>query len=687
MRRFVIVLGVLALAAGGLCAAGVWWSRDAQRAEYPAPPFEAQGAGGPILFMEREFPRTGTPAEKKAWRDEEKARERYLSEQGAMRRATDKEREAVKAVFAEQYVRARELAQETLSETPDSIPATFVMAEIQYKGERNLPLALYQIRQLRHRLEDLGQANPADADGREWYIRVLDLEADVLNYMDRRVEELAALDCLDKVYRPRPWRRMFALLKLGRLDEVEEIVDRVEKQGGWPLKALNMRCMIAEAHRDRAGCYRAGKDMVAKVPTSAVLWNNFGLSCLEDFRFTEAEDVFVRAATHKNQDFNNSSYFALSHLYLQQARLAEAWAAVRKGQEQRAQRPAHTREQDQATVNHALAAVLVVLGHPEAERFARLAEADPNRLGSNTAKARDQQFTNGLLLWAVLRSRGERLREDQALNSLGARLMPDGTREGLTLEEWTLERRLVKVLAEDQVLSDVFRPYLPGAPGDGPWCSGLVLEFLPPGVASEAIRQARDLEQHPSVVPYFDALSAHLALRKGQPRQALELAERALEKLPLQAERLLRGRAAAIAAEAARQLGERETCLRMSALALRDFPQAFRLHGFTIPVRIDHDGSPLAQRLAEHLRGSCRFRSDNGGFIIRVTSNGGSLVVRMERGPGDLHVEVKNEIKGAESEVVASAFRHFHERLTSPWLDLKPVDVNTMASTPVKKGP
>jgi hypothetical protein len=179
---FVILAG---LAAGALLYfRGVRSERD--RVEYAEAPFTPMGKDRPPLFILSEFPSRGTAAEKAAWRKEAAARKKDRTTNGAIARATKAERESVLALEEKKYVKSLELAESILAGEPDSIVARFVLASVQYLGEENLPRALYEVRSVRYRLESKGRQAPDDGDLREWYLRVLDLEYEILGYLDRR---------------------------------------------------------------------------------------------------------------------------------------------------------------------------------------------------------------------------------------------------------------------------------------------------------------------------------------------------------------------------------------------------------------------------------------------------------------------------------------------------------------------
>jgi hypothetical protein len=110
--------------------------------------------------------------------------------------------------------------------------------------------------------------------------------------------------------------------------------------------------------------------------------------------------------------------------------------------------------------------------------------------------------------------------------------------------------------------------------------------------------------------------------------------------------------------------------------ALRDCPAAFRMYRVAVPIHVADDGSPLAQALGERLLGSPRFRDDQAGFSVALRTTGQRLTFELSRLKSVCHCSDFVTIEGRPDQVVASACRRFHQRLMSPLLDLKPIDIN-----------
>jgi tetratricopeptide (TPR) repeat protein len=660
---FLIVLAGLAGATRAL-----WPAKEGD--SYPNCPFEKVGA---------DFPRI-IPVKEDLSREERDGISKYLQEGGAVSRAMPEEREAVAAVLNKKYVRAWELGRQIVRANRQSIPGRYVVADVFFHADGRLPRALFHIRKARRLLEERGRANPRDADSREWYIRALHLEYEILSHMDRPELQIRVVELLGQVYDDLPWLKVWPLMKLKRFDEAHRCIDQLDRTGRWKRSALLYRNAVeAEAQRRRAAL-QTGERMVQTFADDPVLWSNFAESAFGAFRLEQAEGAYRRAAQLSSRYTWSSGfgpYRSLAGVYLQQGRLQEAFVALKKAKRQRDQREPYTLDLDQGRSDRSCALFLLTVGRAEeALRFARRANDRPDRTGfTSTDEARDT-LTNKLVLWTVLQSRLEQLREEDPTATGLAGLAPDGDRRALEFEAWALKKQLQKLLGGLSRRND-FRPYLPGNAEIESWLTGSLVQVLPPAAATVAIRQARAADREfPEAAAYCDAFEAEAALCRGQPAEALDLAQKALARLPAWHERLLRARTAAVAAETARRLGQDGLSRKLLDQVLADSPQALRLIRVALPVRVQHDGSPLARRVAECLLRSPRFREDPAGFPVVINTRGGKVVLELSRLGGGRHFQEAVPAAGEEEEVVKAAVKGFHQKLMSPTLTLTAADIN-----------
>jgi tetratricopeptide (TPR) repeat protein len=644
--------------AGFAGAAWVFWPAD--EASYPDSPFEKVGA---------EFPEIDRASGNPNWD--------YLTKNGAIQRATPEEQEAIRAFLKGNYPRTLELSRTLLKKKPDSVPGRHALAGALFYGEDNLLRALFHVRKVRRQLEERGQQNPKDADSREWYIRTLDLEYLILRHLDRSAEQVRVVELLGQVYRDLPWLKVWPLAKLKRYDEARQCIDQTEKTGRFKSMVLNDRSMLAGELQQRKEAYEAALAVKKAFPNRSVFESNLGEAALGYFRLEECEQAYRAAARLADQsggpDFYGTPYHWLSLVYLQQAQMPQAWEAVKRAKVQRDLRKSYTLEQDQGRMAQSVSLFLLAQGRAEeAVRFARRVNDRPDRAGFNSSDETRDALTYKLLLWTALQNRLTQLDE-----TAPGGLLPDLDRKALDIEAWTLKRQLLKLLAGLGRRNE-FRPYLPGGASipTQPWMMGSLIGVLPSGVATVAIREAREKDKEfPEAAAYYDAFEAEAALARGRAEEALALARKALEKLPAKGEKLLRARTAAVAAEAARQLGNKTERLNMLSHMLTDFPAAVRLVPTVIPVTIKHDGTPLARLMADRLLGGPRFRSEADGFSIVINGQGGRLTFEMSRLGGERHFQDGVEAKGNAEEVVAAGLKAFYEKMMSPTMRLTAVEI------------
>jgi hypothetical protein len=659
--RILWIGGVAVLLAGG-GALVLWAQQDPLRAEYPDPPFPPIPPGFPSVLSHNSEPPPKAPQAYAEYQKKQKALRDYLFDKGIFSTTTAEEQQAYLAVARGQYVRGRELLRSVLKAKPDSVLARFGLAVAEEEGEGNFPRALLQIRSLRRWLYRRGLENPNDEITRDWFCMVLDREGTILREAGRSEEELRAQDVLEQLYRPRPWTRVWPLIRLRRFDEAREACRQAEALGQRPDELMNYRILIARKEGRRKEQYDVALQAVAARPGHCFAWKSLAEAALDDFRFQEAYDAAVKAAGLR-VNYRGSPYQVLCASFLDQGRIAEAWDALKKFQEQRRLREPYTLQFDQDELDATAARLLLELGQcHSALRFARRRVENPRRLGFAMTDSRIVAFSADLLLLEAICNRLEELHEGAAEPQTAAEAAT------LRLQRWALEKRVARALGDEEFLLERLRPPRADA----------ILPLLPGRVAAEALRRAREKESHPSAAPYFDALEAELAYGQGRYEEALTRARAALQGLSAEFEKRLRAQVAALAGEAARKLGQTDQMLSLFDQALRDGPAVFRMYRIAIPISVTDDGSPLAQSLGKRILASPRFRQDAAGFPVTLRTTGQQLTFELCRLRQVRHCADSVTVEAAPTEAVAAAHRRFHERLLSPLLDLKPIDVNSL---------
>lgn len=689
-RTKIIIVATIVVVA--LVALMVHLQSRSLASEYPDSPFDPVGPEYPRFLYVEDVP---SDPDQPGW-DEFIERQQemwnYRLEEGAYQRASESEQQAVLALWNHEYVTARRKATDVLQENPDSIPALLAMAGVEAFGQSNLPYALYLIRKARYRLQEMGEDFPFDEDAREWYITVLLQEYSIVELMDRREEQLRCIELLEQMYGPLPWLHIWPLVKLERFDEARAFIDRTLSDGRCRLHALNGRVALEDRMQHRTEAYDAGHQLTADCPTDAVTWHNSALSAYSTFRFDEAEESFLRAAdVGGGTQLDGSPYIDLAILYTQQARIPEAFDALKKANRRRARKDAWVRDQESATLAMARAQWMLVIGQTEeAEMFARCAAQTPDRAGTTSIAELDLDFSNNMILLNVLKARLAGMRERDAARTGFTGVVPDTAIRQLELECWWLERELASQLTGRRLV-DLVRANTPGGAGFETgvpaWLRHGIAQVVPPGVALEAVRRARQIDDVSETVAYLNAFEAEVQLRLGETEEARRLADAALDQLPEQSEALLRCRVRVIAGEACRQLDDVPAALVHLDPVLRTCPQMLALLQFELPVRIETDGSQAAERLRESLLASPRFDEHAQGFPLRLFATGDELGFELDRLHGARHLsgttgEQRASEDSAWESVAAVAHCILHERLKQPYVDFSQSDLDSLNGSP-----
>src|SRR5437763_760473 len=150
-KGFVTVVGLLSLVGIGTAVA-IYYALESGATKYLDASFEKVGSDFPRIIPVQEWPPAKDKAAVEKYRKERNAVRAFLVEGGAVQRATPEEREVIKALYDDktvkqkQYIRVREMAEKVLQDNDRSIPALYALAQAQFEGEGNLPLALFAIR-------------------------------------------------------------------------------------------------------------------------------------------------------------------------------------------------------------------------------------------------------------------------------------------------------------------------------------------------------------------------------------------------------------------------------------------------------------------------------------------------------------------------------------------------------------
>ena len=415
-----------------------------------------------------------------------------------------------------------------------------------------------------------------------------------------------------------------------------------EKTGRFPLRVLNDRLSLESQFNRRADSYQTATKLVGSLKPEddqEVYLNNRALTAWATFKFDEVEADLKSNLKYEDKYSRGTAHVGLAGLYVQQGKLADARESLLEAKSRRDRRDPSTWQFDDGERRAMLAKLLLVAGRSDAaERLAREFVERPDRLGNSTMGAKDQGFLADLLLYAALHDRLEVIQESE---SLGVLESEQGNRRALESELWFLSRRLQSELSGRRA-EIAFQPHADEMPA--PWLAATLLEVLPAGVAQGLIERAEAIDTDAGAQPYYLAHRAELDWRNGRHQRALEAAEKAFTQLPADGEALLRTRLAAIAGDAAFQLGRLEESRKHFGQVLSTQPGLLRSLSIKLPVNVETDGSETAEQIATLLVCSPRFVEHKQGMQLRITAtNGQAKCILAQESSEPVEVSVTSE--------------------------------------------
>ena len=460
----------------------------------------------------------------------------------------DAEQELLRLLRSEKYIRAREKAEKLLRKRPKSIIASYTLAMVYHDEEANLPRALYHIRRTEQRLVERFGDEPSDHQAKVWHRKILLEQSIILGEMDRRKQQLTVMDRADARYNPKMDRwRIWPLMKLHRFAEAEKLSRKLALSEDQYLRISGLNGLIAiesEKLRPRE-CFQAGiKAVTATSHRSCILNQNTAEAAFAVYRFGEAERLALKSVQAPLEDCPASAYPHLANLYLLRADFQKAMDAVKSARGAKVEK--RYRQQFEMSNTAWLSRLLYTLGKfHKAHELAQRILVSPDRVGMTSFSKEVMKVIYTLDYHAAILAKAEALREQASARPLSRRPALWAQQADLHRKAWVARRRVARLLSSKDHLLHLLRPYLKPLP---PWNAGELIAVVGTGVMARALARVRAAEtMKKETAPYFDALEAEVAFRRGSMSRALTLASKAAAALPRD-EVLLRGRTEALAA-------------------------------------------------------------------------------------------------------------------------------------------
>jgi tetratricopeptide (TPR) repeat protein len=391
-----------------------------------------------------------------------------------------------------------------------------------------------------------------------------------------------------------------------------------------------------------------------------------------------------------------SAWRRLILLLVDAGRTSEAVEALQQLRAAQAQQEPSLRDLNRADVDAAFARLLLVAG--ESDRGMAVIDRAltwPDRRGLISTDEDQARGGHALIRLAMRRVASERKAEAMSTRGLLARLshrllslLPDMGQLGD-------EGAVRSALADAERLEGTFRIYLDDGLSDTPsWLMGDLIEVLGVGVAASALEGARTAEALPGMTPYYDGIAAEIALRRRDWRGAALLAAQAGVGVPA-AEVLYRARLAAVEAEAAWRMGDREQSMIHYERVMQLDPGTMRRMSLSLPATVEVRASgSVARRVGKFLRRSRRLSLHKGGFAVTIEGSEDDLQVCLRSPLGSLlscaeapmPVPAEDAESMTDTEYARYVVAEFHDRAFAMPLGLSNVDLNSLDGSTTVSG-
>jgi hypothetical protein len=601
--------------------------------------------------------------------------------------AREDELEAFFAALSGRLIRARELAEKTLRERPDSFVAHYVMGEVEHDAEANFPRAIYHLEQARALFEQRYGARPGEDTPWRWHTRIVLALANVYGEIEEHEKKLGLLAQYNEQYDPdHIAEQAWPLMKLRRFDEARRIAAMALSLDDPRQReiALNALCAIEfEDGRDDASyvaCKRAMENAQSlgndQDPADLM---NFAEASRSVFKLDEAERV-DREASEVATAWYGNPWSELAELYLREARLPEALGALKEIPPYRAARPPHVRESDRNENRRALSSFFVVLGRPDdALRVTQKSLVAPDRRGHNSRDPAQDKLVAALLDRAAHVLKAERGVENAVALPLHRRITASVSALFDRSEAWFSGRRAVRAIGDGEHLSGSFQIGTARSAVLPPWLAGDLVRVIGSGAARAALRDARGDDRRSSAPAYYDAFEGEAALLGGDDSEAERLLTSAIDNLP-SAEQLLRARVVALRASLREERGDHGQGLRDFERAMQIDPGVLRRLGLLLPVRVESRDEPVSDRFVDALERSPRFDVGARGLTIRVKADRAQGEACLVGVSGAQLACARAEAQSNEDAdtLAQKMIDTFHERVFAPPVDLSQVDANSL---------
>jgi tetratricopeptide (TPR) repeat protein len=588
------------------------------------------------------------------------------------------------------YVKAREIADQVFAQNPEDFQAWYLMGEAMVYCEGNLPRAWFYFTGARSRLEKAYHGEDIPEDG-PWRLHgeLLVEMADTAGQMEMFDQELELLETRDRLYKPpRTWAYGWPLMKLGRYEEARAKIAQALRERPndmWTvLGAYNSLGAVEGEMEHIEEAYKVFLKLIDICKArhwdlEATYFYNASEQAMELHRFHDEERLLIEGTKYFDPHSYTNPWTALAALYIGEARLGEALAAIRQMHDWSHRTEPRIEQQNWNEQQLTTAAALLVAGYDlDALALTRRTLNRPDRKGTNSMKQDQTEIGNLVFYRELLKTEAERYNEHLSWCSWGEWLKLESARVENQREQWAVTSRAASVIVSNDRLDWALRPYAVDS-RILEWYRGAIHEILGEGVTSVAIKKL--LERGDATAdrekPYLLAELGEADLSRGYPARAIDSLSAALKSLP-EEEALLRARVTALLAQAYQRQGDTPQAMTCYRQVMERAPQMLRELGIALPVAIENDGSPIASTAAGWLHRSPRFDDVGAGFVVRISTGAEGATALLLSPDGTMFANVTVPIQPDVKATARALCQELHNKAFMVKLDLSQTDINSL---------
>jgi tetratricopeptide (TPR) repeat protein len=448
-----------------------------------------------------------------------------------------------------------------------------------------------------------------------WHNRILLRELWILSDLGRYDERIRTAATIRRLYDPDFFAAdVWPYMKQAEVERAREAAARAIATGDpyQEIIALNGLCAIDGLE----ACEKTLEAVRDYGMAPGLALRNLAVASAAVGQYERAERLLLEATKHPTTESN--PWRLLAHLYLEEARFAEAAEAATEMVEYARHMPPRERQHSRAGELSTSAAVLMLVGEPgRAAELSEEAADEPDRAGKWSGSSEELAADIHLIHHAAHRTLAEMASEAAAVLPWYTGVRQRATAWGHRLRAWTAGRRVMPLVVQGGLRLRSGPEHLDDPSLAAPsWLQLDAVALLGPGPTLGLIEEMR--RTGPSAGSHLpdelreallDSLETEARALLGHDREVLARGAAAREALP-GGDRLLRTRLAVRMAEAARRLGEWNRAAALYDEVLRVEPGALRRLGLALPVALGSCETELGCEALDAVAGSPRFRRE-----------------------------------------------------------------------------